>query len=282
MLPALAGAQEKPLAAVGRVSVIGEIGEAEKQIIGNRLSGQLSLRYDLISPQEYQQAEDEAFATLEAEQCTEENCVRKIQEFLQVERVFILQIVREANLTQLSLTLFKGDSRRVAEDSCTDCAIADLYPRVDALVAQIVKGDLETDAQAGQPGSSVPVEQTPSKPSWSLWTGVGLLAGAGLAQYYALETNDQAKGKAQDARTQNDAILASDAKSDRSEAETLQTAAVVIGTAGVAFLVYYWFFEEPGDSGVTADAKQSMGSGLPVVQLTMVPNGPSVAATWRW
>ncbi|MCH8980733.1 hypothetical protein IH922_01800, partial [candidate division KSB1 bacterium] len=75
----------------------------------------------------------EAFESLDLEKCTEEECIRKIQEILQVERLFILQILREADFTQLTLNLVKADSKRVAEGVCQDCSISELYDRIDEL-----------------------------------------------------------------------------------------------------------------------------------------------------
>ncbi|MCZ6552444.1 MAG: hypothetical protein O7A67_01465, partial [SAR324 cluster bacterium] len=106
VIPLVAWGQEKPVAALGRVAVIGEISEGEKAIITNRLEKFLAARFQLVSEEEYLRAEDEAFLSLEEEECTEEACVRRIQEILQVDNLFILQIIREQDVTQLTLTLF--------------------------------------------------------------------------------------------------------------------------------------------------------------------------------
>jgi hypothetical protein len=187
VLPVAVPAQDKPLAAVGRVSVLGEVTDTQRQIIANRLSAQLSQRYDIISQQEYERAEEEAFAALAAEQCTEEACIRKIQEYLQVERVFILQIVREAELTQLSLTLFKGDSRRVVEDACVDCTISQLYQRIDGLTDRLAQEDLSLMAQAPPPAAAPPPAEAAPPPeqdeggiAWWVWL-LGALAIGGIA-----------------------------------------------------------------------------------------------------
>ncbi|MCZ6552896.1 MAG: hypothetical protein O7A67_03755, partial [SAR324 cluster bacterium] len=73
-LLALAGtawSQDKPIAALGRVAVLGDITEGEKRIIANRIATFLSRSYELISEQRYLAAEEEAFQTLEFDECTE-------------------------------------------------------------------------------------------------------------------------------------------------------------------------------------------------------------------
>ena len=152
--------QEKPQAALGRVAALGEISEGEKRIILNRAETFLSRRYDLVSQIDYEAAEEEAFAQLEADQCTEEACIRIIQEILQVERFFILQIIREGTFTQLSLSLYKLDSRRIEEAMCENCTINDLHARMEGLANRLIGEDLG----AAAPPVAAPVpEPAPAK-----------------------------------------------------------------------------------------------------------------------
>ena len=51
--PLAAVAQQRPIAALGRVAVLGEISEVDRQIIQNRLESFLSQHYDLVSEEEY-------------------------------------------------------------------------------------------------------------------------------------------------------------------------------------------------------------------------------------
>jgi len=134
-----AAAQEKPVAALGRIAVLGEISEVQKKIIYTRAESILSRAYDLISREQYARAEEAAFKSLDLSQCTEEQCIRKIQELLQVERLFVLQILREQELTQLTLTLIRADSKRVVEQVCRKCDLAELYDEIEELVAALIQ-----------------------------------------------------------------------------------------------------------------------------------------------
>lgn len=173
----------KPVAALGRVAVLGEITEAEKKIITNRMENFLSKSYELISQEEYLRAEEAAFAALDESECTEANCIRKIQEILQIERLFILQIIREGALTQLSLSLFKEEARSVAEEICEDCGLTQIYTRVEGLVNRLVTEDLAAE------GIALPAPKPVAQPKdeggipWWVWVagGLGVAALAGAA-----------------------------------------------------------------------------------------------------
>ena len=138
-------AQEKPQAALGRISVLGKITEIQKRIIFTRVESRLSKVYDLISQEQYARAEEAAFKSLDLAQCTEEQCIRKIQEILQVDRLFVLQIIREEEFTQLSLNLIREDSKRVVERICEKCSIGQLYNLIDEVAKQLIAVDLDID-----------------------------------------------------------------------------------------------------------------------------------------
>ncbi len=63
----LAQAQEKPVAALGRVATLGEVFEGQREIIANRLRTILSKSYDLISQHQHEKAEQGASDALELE-----------------------------------------------------------------------------------------------------------------------------------------------------------------------------------------------------------------------
>ena len=94
----------------------------------------------MISEDLFKDAQDEAFESLEAEECTSDQCIRKIQEILQVEDLFVLQILREGEFTQLSLSKMDLDSKQNVDDICESCNIVTLVKRVEALVDKLVIG----------------------------------------------------------------------------------------------------------------------------------------------
>ena len=178
----LAAAQEKPVAALGRIASIGEVSESQKAIIFTRVESILSRAYDLISRDQYARAEEAAFAALNLEQCTEEQCIRKIQEILQVERLFVLQIIAEPGLTQLSLNLIKADSKRVVETICERCSTVQLYGEIEKLARQLIAEDLGIDIRvliAAQPSTPIPAFEAEEEGGIPLW--VWIVGGLALA-----------------------------------------------------------------------------------------------------
>ena len=132
----------KPTGATATVAAIGEIGEAEKRIVFNSLQATLSRSYRLIPQEEYRRAEEAAFASLSVEQCTEEYCIRKIQELLQVERLIVLQIIRAGTITQLTLTLVRDQDKIVRAETCQNCSLLDLTDRVAKLAGEVGDADV--------------------------------------------------------------------------------------------------------------------------------------------
>ncbi|MEK9704161.1 MAG: tetratricopeptide repeat protein [Deltaproteobacteria bacterium] len=139
-------AQERPRAALAPVGAL-DVPTAQQLILFNRLQDRLSTRYDLVSQTDFASAQDEVFASLTTEECTEENCIRLIQEFLQVEDYFHLQLVRSGNDIQLTLTVVDLDKRQVRSDYCESCEQRELNQRLDTLITSLLP-QVENDLQA--------------------------------------------------------------------------------------------------------------------------------------
>ena len=166
LLPAFALSQSvKPPAAVAPVAAIGDISDAQKQVIHVSLENLLSRSYQLVSQSEYNKAEEIAFQELDFDQC-----IRAIQEILQVDRLFVLQIIREGDFTQLSLVLVRAEDRLVRAQTCDNCAIRELNTKVEELYASIIADDL-----AGVPDPSSPI--TAWRWKWGTALTLGLLTG---------------------------------------------------------------------------------------------------------
>lgn len=63
---------EKPHTAVAPLAILGPINEAEKQVVFNMFQDKLSEYYDLVSQEQFNEAQVAAFESLEVEECTEE------------------------------------------------------------------------------------------------------------------------------------------------------------------------------------------------------------------
>ena len=98
------GQSERPETIVIPVATLGNISESRRQIIQNTLNRELTKYFRLVPQDKFEAAQEKAFDELEFEECTEDQCIILIQEYLQVENVFSLQLVEEDGDTQLSLT----------------------------------------------------------------------------------------------------------------------------------------------------------------------------------
>ena len=188
----------KPSAAVAPLAAIGNISEAQKRIIHTSLGGLLAQSYKLVADTDYKKAEEIAFQELDLAQCTEEQCIRKIQEILQVDRLFVLQIIREADYTQLSLVLVRADDRLVKVETCDRCSIRKLNASVERLYRGIVAEDREGPAVSPvvkAPEAALPEPEAPPEPASPLtgwrWKWGSALAFGLLAAGYA-NTESQA------------------------------------------------------------------------------------------
>ena len=135
-------AQEKQKACLAPMGALGVFSEMQKQIIFNSLQESLSTQYILASQKAFEAAQTQAFDELEYDECTEDQCFALIQQILQVDNLFLFNMTREGNFTQLSLTRVDLDSQRLVRTAiCEDCNIKQLNNYVDGLVLKIFEED---------------------------------------------------------------------------------------------------------------------------------------------
>ena len=135
----LFGQSERPETIVIPVGTLGDISDSRKQIIQNTLSQELTKYFRLVPQDKFEEAQEKAFEELEFEECTEDQCIMMIQEILQVENVFSLQLVEEDGDTQLSLTWVGLDEKKVLTDFCEGCKTKELNSKIELLVKNMVQ-----------------------------------------------------------------------------------------------------------------------------------------------
>jgi len=135
----LFGQSERPETIVIPVGTLGDISDSRKQIIQNTLSQELTKYFRLVPQDKFEEAQEQAFEELEFEECTEDQCIMMIQEILQVENVFSLQIVAEDVDSQLSLTWVGLEEKKVLTDFCEECKTKELNSKIELLVKNMVQ-----------------------------------------------------------------------------------------------------------------------------------------------
>jgi len=133
------GQSERPETIVIPVGTLGNISDSRKQIIQNTLSQELTKYFRLVPQDKFEEAQEKAFEELEFEECTEDQCIMMIQEILQVENVFSLQLVAEDVDTQLSLTWVGLEEKKVLTDYCKGCGTFELNSKIELLVKNMVQ-----------------------------------------------------------------------------------------------------------------------------------------------
>ena len=116
------GQFERPETIVIPVSSLGEVSKVRKQILQNTLTDELKEHFRIVPQEKYEQVLEQVleqvFQELEYEECSEDVCIMRIQEFLQVENVFHLYVIGEGDDTQLSLSWRTLDEKRNETDIC--------------------------------------------------------------------------------------------------------------------------------------------------------------------
>ena len=104
----------------------------------------LSEKFELVSQRRFEEAQNKAFEELVFDQCTEENCIRFIQDTLQVESFFSLQLLKEKEIIQLTLMMLDLDRKVDKTDICEECSTLDLNEKVTDLI-QVMYQEIDFD-----------------------------------------------------------------------------------------------------------------------------------------
>ena len=130
--------KERPETIVVPVSVMGDVSNIRRQILQNTLDDELKEHFRLIPQDRFEEVQQKVFEELEYEECTEDQCIMMIQEMLQVENMFHLQVIGEEGDTQLTLKWVNLDEKRVEEDFCEDCKTRELRKMIGGLVERLI------------------------------------------------------------------------------------------------------------------------------------------------
>ena len=134
----LFGQSERPETIIVPVSSMGDVSEIREQILQNTLTDELKKHFRIIPQDRYEQAKEEVFLELEEEECNFDTCIMKIQEALQVENVFNLQIIGEGQDSQLNLKWITLDEKQNEEELCEACGTRELRKMIGTLVEKLV------------------------------------------------------------------------------------------------------------------------------------------------
>ena len=79
----LFGQSERPETIIIPVSSMGDVSDTRKKIIQNTLTQELSKHFQILPQDRFEQVQEQVFNELEYDECTEDQCIMRIQEILQ-------------------------------------------------------------------------------------------------------------------------------------------------------------------------------------------------------
>jgi len=132
------GQSGRPATIIIPVSSLGNVPEVRKQILQNTLTDELKKHFRIVPQEKYEQVLEQVFEELEYEECSEDTCIMRVQEMLQVENVFHLQIIGEGKDSQLNLKWTTLDEKSNETDVCLGCGTFQLNDKVRRLVEKLV------------------------------------------------------------------------------------------------------------------------------------------------
>jgi hypothetical protein len=134
----ISGQSDKPQTIIIPTGTLGDISETRKKILEKTLESKLDDFFAVVPKQLFEKAQEQAFEELDYEECTEDQCIMMIQELLQVENAFQLNLITEEGDTQISLTWTDLDQKRVEEDFCEGCKTKQLREMIEGLVEKLI------------------------------------------------------------------------------------------------------------------------------------------------
>ena len=138
---------QKPESIVVPVAILGEVSDIRRKILQNTLNETISTKFRIVPQERFEQAQEQAFLELDYEECTEDQCIMLIQEMLQVEHLFQLEVIAEGKMIQLSLKLATLYEKKNKTDLCENCTTRQLVDRLRqltlSLLAEVDTSDME-------------------------------------------------------------------------------------------------------------------------------------------
>jgi len=120
------GQSEKPQTIIVPTGSLGEISEIRKKMLEKTLESKLDDYFAIVPKELFEEAQEQAFQEMDADECTEDQCIRMIQELLQIENAFKMDLMYEEGDTQISITWNDQEQKRVEEDYCEGCKTKEL------------------------------------------------------------------------------------------------------------------------------------------------------------
>ena len=138
----LFGQSEKPQTIIIPTGSIGEMSNARIKILEKTLESKLDDYFAIVPKELFEEAQEQAFEELDYDECTEDQCIMKIKELLQIENAFKMDLTSEDGDTQISITWNDQEQKRVEQQYCEGCNTKGLILMIDSLVDKLVRNQV--------------------------------------------------------------------------------------------------------------------------------------------
>ena len=133
------GQSEKPQTIIVPTGSLGDISEVRKKMLEKTLESKLDDYFAIVPKELFEEAQEQVFQEMDSDECTEDQCIRMIQELLQVENSFKMDLMYEVGDTQISITWNNQDQKRVEEHYCEGCKTKELRNMIGGLVEELIR-----------------------------------------------------------------------------------------------------------------------------------------------
>jgi len=132
------GQSGKPQTIIIPTGSLGEMSEARIKILEKTLESKLDDHFAIVPKELFEEAQEQAFQEMDADECTEDQCILMIKEILQIENAFKMELLSEDGDTQISITWNNQDQKRVEAEYCEGCKTKNLINLIGGLVEKLV------------------------------------------------------------------------------------------------------------------------------------------------
>jgi TolB-like protein len=269
--PTVALAQEKELVAVLDLGILGGT-EAQAAALTNQLRAEM-LRTGKVTLVDRSQLdailEEQA---LQQTGCTSTECAVQVGQILGIRQIVAGTLTRISdNLWQVSVQLIDVETSETVR--------AEVFTHEGDYRSLLLQG-MARVAQALVGPAILPKVEVAGKPTWALWTGVGVIAvGLGLG-FIAQASASQAQDDADSARKHADLSAFRAAGEDMKQARLFANLANALFLAGGGLLLSYWLSGNDAES--VAAGGDDPGAAAPFVALSLSQGRFQVSWTVRW
>ena len=299
LISSAAHAQEKVMEAFTPMGTLGESTEMGKQIICNSLQESLSTHYALASHKDFETALTQVFERLDYDECTEDQCFALIQQIIQADNLFFLNMTREGSFTQHSLTRIDLDSQRLVRTAfCQDCSIGELNIMVEELGMKLIAEDQISTVETKtilKPETEleleVQVEESPTSDKTWHYVAISVTVVSALMSYNAANTYNElseknitlatqyANSNSSTEKTSYKSEYDSNASKMKSNKSSIQTWDLMT-LAGLGWGAYLLMTDDFANTA--PNSGKSFSLYIPRIALHTAPSGPQTFLRWNW